>query len=589
MLKTLLPNWLSSRIWHAPGEDRPFERMWLGFGTARIGIAFALLVFLGFLYLRYVGQNNVVANTTCAIYLFIAIAIRYTLHDYRRLQSFDFRWLFTVGLDIAVICILQTQQVSKIFSFTPLIAFPILQAAVLGNRLAALGSAALVSILLLIEAWWNSKNGGGADQQFLQAALNSSGFLLIAYLGNQLSTRLQRQLESAHNTRKLARTQVKVNQLVIESMESGVLVVDMDCMVLIHNPAALRIITGENHPRFQQKQLTLLNLNNRQEWQPLQRLVLRCFKKQEAIEKNIRLHFAHADTQLKVHAHVVNQSRHKPTPNHEVNEDAVCVLFLEDLRSTQAQLRTNKMAAMGRMSAAVAHEIRNPLAAISQANELLKEDSNNPMTEPLTKMIGDNVKRLNRIVSDILEVTHVSDSDYCSPIISIVELVQTSSLEWIAQHNAHPRVQLHIHCEEQSVYFDDEDLRRILVNLLDNAARYASQQTGAIQVHLSAKGGEHMVLSVWSDGEPIEASLRTHFFEPFFSSESRSSGLGLYLCRELCQRHAANIDYRRSAQGGKEGNEFFLEIKCMRPHNLDEMLTVPVTADDDFGSSSGLE
>lgn len=589
LLQTLLPHWLVLRLWHPAEEDRPFERMWLGFATARIGIAISLLVFLGFLFLRYVGQRNLIANITCLTYLLAAIGIRFALRDYRRMRSFDFRWLLTVGLDITVICILQTQSVSAIFSFTPLIAFPVLQAAVLGNRLAATGSAALIGLLLLAQAWWKSKSGGSSDQLFLQAALNAGGFLLIAYLGNQLSTRLQNQLDSAHNTRRLARTQVQVNQLVIDSMQHGVLVLDMDSMVLIHNPAALRIITGEHHPAFEQHNLSLLNLKNRPEWEPLQRMVLRCFKRQETVKNNIRLRFAHADTQLTVRAYLVDQTASEtPLDASEPDENALCVLFLKDLRETQAQVRTSKMAAMGRMSAAVAHEIRNPLAAISQANELLREDSNNPLSEPLTRMIADNVTRLNRIVSDILEVAHVRDADYRSPVIAVVEQVQTSVMEWIAQHQAHPRTQLRIHCDEQQVYFDAEDLRRILVNLLDNASRYASQHDGAIQVHLEAQQGEYMIVGVWSDGEPIEASLRTHFFEPFFSSESRSSGLGLYLCRELCQRHAAQIDYRRAEKDGKEGNEFFLQVKCVRAHNINEMHTVPGTLETESGNNKSL-
>lgn len=595
LFNALLPHWLASRLWRRrQEEDRPFERMWLGFATARIGIAVSLLVFLGFLFLRYIGQSNPVANVTCLVYLAAAIVIRLTLRDYRRMQSFDYRWLLTVGLDIAVICILQTQPVSAIFSFTPLIAFPILQAAVLGNRLAATGSAALVGILLLLQAWWHSKDGSGSsDQLFLQAALNSGGFLLIAYLGNQLSTRLQRQLEAARNTRHLARTQVQVNQLVIDSMQSGVLVVDMDSMVLIRNPAAMRIITGEHHPRFEQHNMALLNLKNRPEWEPLQRLVLRCFKRQEKVRTNVRLRFAHADTQLKVRAYLVDQAEESTRSTASRNttapdENALCVLFLEDLRETQAQVRTSKMAAMGRMSTAVAHEIRNPLAAISQANELLSEDNSTPFSEPLTRMIDDNVKRLNRIVSDILEVAHVRDADYRSPVISLLETTQSNTLDWISQNNAQSRTQLHLHCEEQLVYFDAEDLRRILVNLLDNASRYASHNDGAIQIHLEAEEGEYIFLSVWSDGEPIEASLRAHFFEPFFSSESRSSGLGLYLCRELCQRHAAQIDYRRSSRDDRQGNEFFLQIKCVRAHNMSEMHTTPGSLEAEFDSSCSL-
>jgi len=114
------------------------------------------------------------------------------------------------------------------------------------------------------------------------------------------------------------------------------------------------------------------------------------------------------------------------------------------------------------------------------------------------------------------------------------------------------------------VRFEAEHLRRLLVNLLDNAARYASQREGAIQVITTTQraGVQRAALLVWSDGAPLEPAVQRHLFEPFFSSESRSSGLGLFLCRELCRRHGATIGYERRAlvPGGPEGNEFFVSF-----------------------------
>ena len=119
-------------------------------------------------------------------------------------------------------------------------------------------------------------------------------------------------------------------------------------------------------------------------------------------------------------------------------------------------------------------------------------------------------------------------------------------------------------CIRDRVRFEAEHLRRLLVNLLDNAARYASQREGAIQVitTLQRAGVQRAALLVWSDGAPLEPAVQRHLFEPFFSSESRSSGLGLFLCRELCRRHGATIGYERRAlvPGGPEGNEFFVSF-----------------------------
>ena len=103
-------------------------------------------------------------------------------------------------------------------------------------------------------------------------------------------------------------------------------------------------------------------------------------------------------------------------------------------------------------------------------------------------------------------------------------------------------------------------MRRVLINLLDNANRYAGSGAESIQVSTSLTPGRQVSLQVWSDGKPMEPSVRRHLFEPFFSSESRSTGLGLYICRELCDGHGALIGFERAERriGGAmvAGNEF---------------------------------
>jgi two-component system sensor histidine kinase PilS (NtrC family) len=111
------------------------------------------------------------------------------------------------------------------------------------------------------------------------------------------------------------------------------------------------------------------------------------------------------------------------------------------------------------------------------------------------------------------------------------------------------------------VVFDPEHLRRLMINLLDNALRYASKSSHAIQIATSMPDDGQARLSIWSDGAPLEKTVQTHLFEPFFTSESRSSGLGLYICRELCERYGALIGYRRAALNSKDGNEFFVTFK----------------------------
>ena len=111
------------------------------------------------------------------------------------------------------------------------------------------------------------------------------------------------------------------------------------------------------------------------------------------------------------------------------------------------------------------------------------------------------------------------------------------------------------------VCFEPEHLRRLMINLLDNALRYAGTSVRSIEVSTQIISPGQAFLSVWSDGQPLEQTVQTHLFEPFFSSESRSSGLGLYICRELCERYGALIGYQRVQRAGTEGNEFFVMFK----------------------------
>ena len=113
------------------------------------------------------------------------------------------------------------------------------------------------------------------------------------------------------------------------------------------------------------------------------------------------------------------------------------------------------------------------------------------------------------------------------------------------------------------VAFDAEHLRRVLVNLLDNAHRHASGAPGAVVLRLDSRDDARAFLSVASDGTPITAEVERYLFEPFFSTRSRGTGLGLYICRELCERYGASIDYRARAAGDPHPNEFFMVMRRM--------------------------
>ena len=202
-----------------------------------------------------------------------------------------------------------------------------------------------------------------------------------------------------------------------------------------------------------------------------------------------------------------------------------------------------------------------------QANALLNEDLHDPAQQRLSGMVQKNAERLMRITEEILDIARVQHQiGYSSAsAIALDEAVAQIWHDWHHHAPAQRGAQVSFNAAQVPVEFDPEHLRRVLFNLLDNALRYRSGAPQSLQLLTYLTPAGQAAVQVWSDGAPMDQSVERHLFEPFFSSESRSSGLGLYICRELCERHGASIHYqrlaRRTERGEVEGNAFSLHFR----------------------------
>ena len=530
------------------------SRLWRAFMTARVIIAGVLVVSQVFIY-TLGNPSNSWSVAVCTAYLAATLAVPLWAQPKPPGSTFDAQWVSTIGVDVVVFSALNFLQSSGI-NYTPLFALPVLLASVLGPILLALGTAASVTLLLLTDAWWiSTQTAGEHASRFLQSGLSGSGFFAVALLANQLALRLVREEQRAKISQSVARMQTQVNELVVEALVDGVLVIDANGTVRSANPASRRLLaTGES------AHLAPFILVTESTWQPLTEIMHRTFLLGVPQEAAVSLaHPGRTTMQLRVRTRLA-ASRDNP-------DESLCVMFLEDLREMEARVRTEKMAAMGRMSAAVAHEIRNPLAAISQANALLEEDLHDPTQRQLTTMVRQNAQRLAKIVDEILNISRaqVPGPEHHGSTLVLDENMARIASDWIRQTASAQRILVTLKADQTCVSFDPEHLRQVMVNLLDNALRYASQTAAAIQVSTTGPVHGQPYLCVWSDGQPLEKTVQTHLFEPFFSSESRSSGLGLYICRELCERYGAVIGYQRASRHGVEGNAFFVLFKSAEP------------------------
>ncbi len=391
--------------------------------------------------------------------------------------------------------------------------------------------AALATIAVLAEHTYEVIFGAASTAQYVQAGLLSMGFFATGWLAHSLAKRAvaieaiaaQREVDLAN----LA----QVNQLVIQDMQDGVVVVD--------ERGAIRQINSRAE--------TILG--------PLRRSHGEILLQDYAPTLAARLGQWRRDPSTGFDPLRTLQTS-KPTAARFVqagiSRNVGVVIFLEDLTRVQQQAQQLKLASLGRLTANIAHEIRNPLSAINHATELLLEESGlrSPSHARMLQIIHDNTQRLDRMVQDVLKLNRRDRAvrekfdlgDYLETFVAEFCEIEKVSSDVI-------RTDAEI---EATVTFDRSHLNQIMWNLCRNALRYCQKNAGSIVVRMQSGPRQGTVeLSVIDDGMGIAESLRGHLFEPFFTTASSGTGLGLYIAREICEANGATLDYVERPAGAQ--------------------------------------
>jgi two-component system sensor histidine kinase PilS (NtrC family) len=426
---------------------------------------------------------------------------------------------------------------------------PLAGAALLLPTIAAFFVCSIAVLVLLIDAVVRGLQPEAREPAVFQAGLYGAALFGITALLALLSARLTAQERLASRRGRDLENQLEINRLVIAQMEQGVLVVDGETRVRANNRAA-RVLLSFAPDAL----LTGQRLADFPHLQPLAQAFLQWLAsdRQRGVWSDTVLHpvgeeAAPALPGLRLRARFAR-------PAAETNDEFV--IFLEDVRAVEDRAQQLKLAAMGRLTASIAHEIRNPLAAISQAGQLLAEDTDAALRARLVAIVRENTARLNRLVEDVLRVARRE------PPVGDDLVLDAFVAEWLAEFERDRplepgRVRLEV-AAGLTVKFERSHLRQILFNLVDNALRYASGRPGSVQVigERAADDGGRVLLWVFDDGPGVGPEARAALFEPFYTTHVRGTGLGLYIAREFCLANRCELAYaaRRWLDGGvREG------------------------------------
>jgi two-component system sensor histidine kinase PilS (NtrC family) len=444
-----------------------------------------------------------------AAYLFCSVVLQGVLRDLR--DKFELQLSVQAGLDLVAITLLMWASGGMRSGLGVMLLISLTAASIVAPRRLAFLYAALGSIALLLEQSYWVLQHDAPTAGFLQPGLLAMAFFATAGVTSWLAARVAANERLARLRGRQLATQTRVNQLVIEDMQDGVLVLDRAGRVVQHNPQAQQLLGGGKLIGAALSSLVPAKASTDGT------------EDVQAGGRDLRL---------------------RPLDSH-VGEE-LSVMLVEDTTRAREQAQQLKLAALGRLTANIAHEIRNPLAAISHAAELLREEKRSEDRERLTRIIHDNSRRLDRLVSDVLQINR-RDRVSAAPL-RLQPWLRGFIGEFVA-NEALPAERFELEARRESwIEFDREHLHQVMWNLLKNAARYARPEPKGVRVVLDGYA-DRVELSVIDNGPGVPAAIQGQLFEPFFTTDSKGTGLGLYLARELCAANGATLDYVNDVPG----------------------------------------
>lgn len=493
------------------------------------------LVLALILLISYYGTSSVGATDP---ELFLHLVISYVVFNFAtlllpaRLTEMINTQLYAAAIvliDIVVLEILCFASGGMGSGIAPLLLLPVASGSVLFGMRISTFFAAVASIALLYgEFFYHSLTAPpGAPEYYVQASL--LGLLLFSTaLGIQsLSKRVrEKDLINRRQASSIEALQ-QINEQIIRRMETGIVVMDNDEHIVHCNDAArklLHLAAAGNDDTTMPAQLH----EQLQQWLQQPENHLARFRLSQG-GPELQANFAYLQT----------------------GNNTNILIFLEDNTELSSRAQHLKLMSLGRLTASIAHEIRNPLWAITHAAQLLGESSHLQREESkLLDIINNHSQRMNTIIQNVLELSRHKPSD--------IERIELGS--WLQGFSERLKnvYRNPVHCQVITpqvpvwIRFSPSQLEQVLTNLCDNGLRYSQKRTGEATITLDL-GVDGTTQSAWLDvideGPGVKESETEQVFEPFYTTETGGTGLGLFICKELCEANNARLFFQRAADG----------------------------------------
>ncbi|MDR0529205.1 MAG: histidine kinase [Zoogloeaceae bacterium] len=392
--------------------------------------------------------------------------------------------------------------------------------------------AAMATISVLVTEILSVIERGHIDSEITSAGFLSVGFFALATSATLLGRYMARNEALARQHRMERDNQMRISQQVMEQMQDGVLIVDSEGQIIGMNIRAQEILDLTDT-----KEISLSSVL------PELEAGYRRWRKEKGANT---LEIIRAASDVSPHAKEIF-ARFLPTQS--TTEQTL--IFLEDLGRLRNEAQQLKLASLGRLTANIAHEIRNPLAAISHASELLAEDNQSPLHDRLSKIIHDNIHRLDRIIQDILVLGRQSTHAETRESICLKAWLERFAALLSEQEKLEDGVLMVRAPKDAYLLFAPSQLQQVMWNLVMNALRYSTRRQGAIRLEARLPDN-HVELHVIDDGPGISQELKAQVFEPFFTTFAQGTGLGLHIAQELCLANQSRLFL------GNEGGGHFI-------------------------------